>query len=140
MQAQDEEPITATSESAVASLAEQTLGRPVALVSASERALQAARSRWDLAQFDLASSGRTRALRKAGGLLGAPLQAIRTPRHGIAVPAGSEYVLECFIDPAARADEGPFGEFTGYSSNRSTNNVFTAVSYTHLTLPTSDLV
>jgi general secretion pathway protein L len=47
----------------------------VALVSASERALQAARSPWDLAQFDLASSGRTRALRKAGGVLGALLQA-----------------------------------------------------------------
>lgn len=65
----------ATAEPAVAALAEKLLGRPVALVSASERALQAARSQWDLAQFDLASSGRTRALRKAGGALGALLQA-----------------------------------------------------------------
>ena len=71
----------------------------------------------------------------AGGLLGAPLQAIRTPRHGIAVPAGSEYVLEGFIDPAARADEGPFGEFTGYSSNRSTNNVFTVQTVMHRHAP-----
>ncbi len=71
----------------------------------------------------------------AGGLLGAPLRAVRTPRHGIAVPAGAEYVLEGFIDPAARADEGPFGEFTGYSSNRSTNNVFTVQTVMHRRAP-----
>lgn len=59
----------------------------------------------------------------AGGLLGAPLQVVRTPRHGIAVPAGAEIVLEGEIDPAAKVEEGPFGEFTGYSSNRSTNNL-----------------
>jgi len=89
-QAQGDEPITATSESAVASLAEQTLGRPVALVSAGDRALQAARGRWDLAQFDLASSGRTRAMRKAGGLLGALLQA---PQWRAARWAGALLVL-----------------------------------------------
>ena len=89
-QAQEDEPIAATSESAVASLAEQTLGRPVALVSASERALQAARGNWDLAQFDLASSGRTRAMRKAGGLLGALLQA---PQWRAARWAGAVLIL-----------------------------------------------
>lgn len=60
----------------------------------------------------------------AGGLLGAPLEVIRTPKHGIRVPAHAEIVLEGVIDPTQRADEGPFGEFTGYSSNRSTNNLF----------------
>lgn len=60
----------------------------------------------------------------AGGLMGAPLEVVRTPRHGIRVPAHAEIVLEGVIDPAQRADEGPFGEFTGYSSNRSTNNLF----------------
>ena len=63
-----------TAEPAVAALAEQLLGHAVALLNAPEHALQAASSPWDLAQFDLASSGRTRALRKAGGLLGALLQ------------------------------------------------------------------
>ena len=62
-------------EPAVAALAEQALARPVQLQTASERALQAAASGWDLAQFDLASSGRTRALRKAGTLAGALLRA-----------------------------------------------------------------
>ena len=60
----------------------------------------------------------------AGGLMGAPLEVVRTPNHGIRVPAHAEIVLEGVIDPAQRADEGPFGEFTGYSSNRSTNNLF----------------
>lgn len=61
--------------------------------------------------------------RVAGGLLGAPLETVRTPVHGIAVPAAAEIVLEGTIDPKAHGEEGPFGEFTGYSSNRSTNNV-----------------
>lgn len=65
----------ATAEPAVAGLAEQLLGGQLTLLSSGERALHAARSPWDLAQFDLANSGRTRALRKAGGLLGALLQA-----------------------------------------------------------------
>ena len=59
----------------------------------------------------------------AGGLFGAPLQLVRTPSHGIGVPAAAEFVLEGTIDPDAHAEEGPFGEFTGYSSDRSTNNV-----------------
>ena len=59
----------------------------------------------------------------AGGLLGQPLEVVRTPKHGIRVPAHAEFVLEGTIDPDATCDEGPFGEFTGYSSNRSTNNV-----------------
>lgn len=62
--------------------------------------------------------------RIAGGLLGSPLEIIRTPKHGIGVPAGAEFVLEGTLDLEARVDEGPFGEFTGYSSNRSTNTLF----------------
>ena len=58
----------------------------------------------------------------AGGLLGAPLEVVRTPRHGLRVPAAAEVVLEGEIDPSADEDEGPFGEFSGYSSDRSTRN------------------
>src|SRR5690606_1450092 len=60
----------------------------------------------------------------AGGLLGEPLKVVRTPRYGLRVPAYAEFVLEGVIDHEAQVDEGPFGEFTGYSSNRSTNNLF----------------
>ena len=74
-------------EPAVAALAEKTLGRTVPLETHSARALRAARGDWDLAQFDLASSGRTRALRKAGGLASALLHAPqwRAARWGVAV-------------------------------------------------------
>ena len=58
----------------------------------------------------------------AGGLLGEPLEVVRTPTHGLRVPAAAEVVLEGEIDPAADEDEGPFGEFSGYSSDRSTRN------------------
>jgi len=63
-------PAPLRAEPAVAALAERLLGRPVELRTASQRALEAARGDWDLAQFDLASSGRTRALRKAGSAAG----------------------------------------------------------------------
>ena len=62
--------------------------------------------------------------RIAGGLLGSPLQVIKTPKHGIRVPAAAEFVLEGTLDPQAKVEEGPFGEFTGYSSNRTTNTLF----------------
>lgn len=61
----------------------------------------------------------------AGGLMGAPLEVVETPKYGIRVPAHAEIVLEGVIDHEASVEEGPFGEFTGYSSDRSTNNLFT---------------
>jgi UbiD family decarboxylase len=59
----------------------------------------------------------------AGGLFGAPLEVVRTPGHGIGVPSSAEIVLEGVIDPARDVAEGPFGEFSGYSSDRSTRNL-----------------
>ncbi len=73
--AADEEPPAVLADPAVAALAEQTLGRTVALATAGERALRAARGAWDLAQLDLASRGRARLLRKSGSLAGALLRA-----------------------------------------------------------------
>ena len=60
----------------------------------------------------------------AGGLLGQAMEVIATPCHGLQVPAWAELVLEGVIDPMGFAEEGPFDEFTGYSSDRSTNNLF----------------
>jgi 2,5-furandicarboxylate decarboxylase 1 len=62
--------------------------------------------------------------RIAGGLMGSPLEVLKTPKYGIRVPAAAEIVLEGTLDPEAKVDEGPFGEFTGYSSNRTTNTLF----------------
>lgn len=51
-------------EPAVSALAEQVLHQKFALQQAPQRWLQAARTRWDLAQFEFASTSRTRALKK----------------------------------------------------------------------------
>ena len=53
-----------TTEAAVAGPAEALFKRPLALQSAQQRWLQSARSGWNLAQFDLASLGRARALKQ----------------------------------------------------------------------------
>ena len=53
-----------TAEPAVAGVAEHLLHRKLSLQQAPQRWLQAARSRWDLAQFEFASTGRARALKK----------------------------------------------------------------------------
>jgi UbiD family decarboxylase len=58
----------------------------------------------------------------AGGLFGEPLEVVETPRYGIGVPASADIVLEGTIDPGEHLDEGPFGEYSGYASARSTNN------------------
>lgn len=71
----------------------------------------------------------------AGGLLGEPLHVVRTPKYGIRVPAYAEIVLEGTIDAAAHVEEGPFGEFTGYSSDRSTNNLMTVETILRRTQP-----
>jgi general secretion pathway protein L len=54
-------------EPAVAELAERLLQRPVALEAGAQRWLRAAASPWDLAQFDLASSGRSRIAKRLVG-------------------------------------------------------------------------
>ena len=66
--AADAENILIFAEPAVAELAEQLLQRKVALATRLQRWLQAARSPWDLAQFDLASSSRSRTVKHLTGL------------------------------------------------------------------------
>ncbi|HEY7539044.1 MAG TPA: UbiD family decarboxylase [Methylomirabilota bacterium] len=61
-----------------------------------------------------------------GGLLGEPLQVAPCAAIDLHVPAASEIVIEGEILPGVREPEGPFGEFTGYFSRRSTEHVFVA--------------
>ena len=83
----ENEPLVIRAEPAVAALAERLFDQRVTLSTASERALDAARGAWDLAQFDLASTGSTRALRKVGGAISAALNAPqwRAARWGAAL-------------------------------------------------------
>ena len=46
------------------------------------------------------------------------------------VPAWAEIVIEGRILPGVREPEGPFGEFPGYSTSRSTEHVFEVTAVT----------
>ena len=79
-------------EPAVAEMAEQLLERKVTLLTRSERWLDAARSPWDLAQFDMANSGRARTFKRLSGVLSDLLQAPdwRPARWGLVVLLGAQ--------------------------------------------------
>jgi 2,5-furandicarboxylate decarboxylase 1 len=61
-----------------------------------------------------------------GGLFGEPLEVAPCATIDLSVPAAAEIVIEGEILPGVREPEGPFGEFTGYFSRRSTEHVFAA--------------
>jgi 2,5-furandicarboxylate decarboxylase 1 len=61
-----------------------------------------------------------------GGLFGEPYRLARCGVGDIEVPAAAEIVIEGEILAGVHEPEGPFGEFTGYASYRSTQNVFVA--------------
>ena len=61
-----------------------------------------------------------------GGLFGEPYRLAPCGIEGLEVPAGAEIVIEGEILAGVHEPEGPFGEFTGYASYRSTQNVFVA--------------
>ena len=61
-----------------------------------------------------------------GGLFREPMELRRAETIDLAVPAAAEIVVEGEILAGVREPEGPFGEFTGYFSRRSTEHVFVA--------------
>jgi UbiD family decarboxylase len=63
-----------------------------------------------------------------GGLLGQPLEVSPCTSIDLQVPTAAEIVIEGEILPGVREPEGPFGEFTGYFSRRSTEHVFVATA------------
>ena len=66
-----------------------------------------------------------------GGLLREPLEVVEGINVPLKIPAYAEIVLEGEILAGVQEPEGPFGELTGYSSYRSTQNVFVAHTLYH---------
>lgn len=60
----------------------------------------------------------------AGALMGEPVALTKCKTIDVEVPADAEYVVEGEILAGTHEDEGPYGEYTGYSTDRSTRNVF----------------
>lgn len=67
----------------------------------------------------------------AGLLRGSKTQVVKSVSNDLEVPASAEIVLEGYIDPNEFADEGPYGDHTGYYNEVERHHVFTV---THVTM------
>ena len=71
----------------------------------------------------------------AGLLRGEKTQVTKCIGSDLQVPASAEYILEGFLHPGEEAEEGPFGDHTGYYNEIETFPVFTIDRITHRTDP-----
>ncbi|PSU32880.1 4-hydroxy-3-polyprenylbenzoate decarboxylase [Photobacterium lutimaris] len=67
----------------------------------------------------------------AGLLRGRKSEVVKSLSNELEVPASAEIVLEGYIDPDEFADEGPYGDHTGYYNEVERHHVFTI---THVTM------
>ncbi|WP_305843737.1 4-hydroxy-3-polyprenylbenzoate decarboxylase [Photobacterium leiognathi] len=67
----------------------------------------------------------------AGLLRGRRTEVVKSLTNDLDVPASAEIVMEGYIDPEEFADEGPYGDHTGYYNEKERHHVFTI---THITM------
>ena len=67
----------------------------------------------------------------AGLLRGDKTEVVKCLGSDLQVPASAEYVLEGYLMPGEEADEGPFGDHTGYYNEVESFPVFTIERITH---------
>ncbi|MCK6265506.1 4-hydroxy-3-polyprenylbenzoate decarboxylase [Vibrio sp. ZSDE26] len=67
----------------------------------------------------------------AGLLRGSKTAVVKSISNELEVPASAEIVMEGYIDPNEFADEGPYGDHTGYYNEKEKHHVFTI---THITM------
>ena len=67
----------------------------------------------------------------AGLLRGSKTEVTKSLSNDLDIPASAEMVLEGYIDPHEFADEGPYGDHTGYYNEAEKHHVFTI---THITM------
>ncbi len=67
----------------------------------------------------------------AGLLRGSKTEVVKCSNIDIQVPASAEYILEGYIYPNDTAEEGPYGDHTGYYNEVETFPVFTVERITH---------
>jgi 3-polyprenyl-4-hydroxybenzoate decarboxylase len=71
-----------------------------------------------------------------GAIRGAPLELVKCETVDLEVPATSEIVIEGFVPPHERKEEGPFGERTGFLvSDRAPRPVYHVTAITHRNNP-----
>ena len=67
----------------------------------------------------------------AGLLRGSKTELVKCIGNELQVPASAEFVLEGYLEPGELADEGPFGDHTGYYNEVDRFPVFTIERITH---------
>ena len=67
----------------------------------------------------------------AGLLRGSKTELVQCMGSELQVPASAEFVLEGYLEPGVEADEGPFGDHTGYYNEVDRFPVFTIERITH---------
>ena len=67
----------------------------------------------------------------AGLLRGSKTELVQCLGSELQVPASAEFVLEGYLEPGVEADEGPFGDHTGYYNEVDRFPVFTIERITH---------
>jgi 4-hydroxy-3-polyprenylbenzoate decarboxylase len=67
----------------------------------------------------------------AGLLRGSKTAVVKSITNDLQVPAGAEFILEGHIAPGDMAEEGPFGDHTGYYNEVEKFPVFTVTCITH---------
>ncbi len=71
----------------------------------------------------------------AGLLRGSKTEVVKCIGNDLMVPASAEFVLEGYLQPGEEADEGPFGDHTGYYNEVERFPVFTIDRITHRNNP-----
>lgn len=67
----------------------------------------------------------------AGLLRGSKTELVKSLSNDLLVPATAEFILEGYIYPGEMADEGPYGDHTGYYNEVESFPVFTVECITH---------
>ncbi|MBI2953473.1 MAG: UbiD family decarboxylase [Chloroflexi bacterium] len=67
-----------------------------------------------------------------GALQGKPVEVVKCETVDLEVPASAEIVIEGYMPPHERREEGPFGEYTGYQArNKDVRPVYKVTAVTH---------
>ena len=67
----------------------------------------------------------------AGFARGEPVKMVKCVTNDMEVPVNAEIVLEGWVDPSERRDEGPFGDHTGFYTTVEPYSVFHVEAITH---------
>jgi len=71
-----------------------------------------------------------------GGIEQSPVELVKCETVDLEVPANAEIIIEGYVPPGVRVEEGPFGEYTGYRvSPRAPRPIYEVTCITHRNNP-----